>query len=162
MEEEIELKNKKARALTITILSFLVFIICFVISIYLLTNYITDKNANYVEEYATVTRYEKVKRGRNYSYTLYYEYIAPDGTEYTGIYLDRIMNFDFVEDKIGFKFKIYVAHELQRHRLDLDFDFTNIIVFAIAAVAILVIFIAFLQHYFLIVKQIKQQNLIKV
>lgn len=48
-------------------------------------------NANYVEEYATIIRYEEdIHRGNFIDYVTYYEYVSPDGTIYTGLHEARI------------------------------------------------------------------------
>lgn len=71
-------------------------------------------NANYVEEYATIIRYEEdIHRGNFIDYITYYEYVSPDGTIYTGLHEARIKTEEEAKAQIGKKIKIYIDHELK-------------------------------------------------
>ncbi len=97
------MENKIIRRLLIavTILAILAFLACFGGFIYATVYYTSHKNANFVEEQATINRYEKIEHGNNYNYyNLYYEYVAPNGITCSGLYENHIKNFDFIEKNL--------------------------------------------------------------
>ncbi len=117
------MENKVLRRLLIvlTIIAILAFIACFGGFIYATIHYTMNKNANFVEEQATIIEYQKIEHGNNYNYyNLYYEYVAPDGMKYSGLYDSNIKNFDYIEKKLNTKITIYVDHDRQIHRLNKD------------------------------------------
>lgn len=124
------MENKVLRRLLIvlTIIAILAFIACFGGFIYATIHYTMNKNANFVEEQATIIEYQKIEHGNNYNYyNLYYEYVAPDGMKYSGLYDSNIKNFDYIEKKLNTKITIYVDHDRQIHRLNKDdFDWSPI------------------------------------
>ncbi len=114
------MENKVLRRLLIvlTIIAILAFIACFGGFIYATVYYINQKNAHFVEEQATIVEY-KLFEYTNFSYyNLYYEYVAPDGTKYTGLYDSNIKNFDYIEKKLNTKIAIYVDHDKHIHMLE--------------------------------------------
>ena len=116
------MENKVLRRLLIvlTIIAILAFIACFGGFIYATVYYINQKNAHYVEEQATIVEYKLFEYTSYSYYNLYYEYVAPDGTKYTGLYDSNIKNFDYIEKKLNTKITIYVDHNLHIHRLNKD------------------------------------------
>ena len=74
-------------------------------------------------------------------YNLYYEYVAADGTTYTGLWTDRIANFDYVQSKIGSTIIIYVDNNLQKQRMDLDIRNDLLYVFPPLMLGFLAIFV---------------------
>ncbi len=114
------MENKVLRRLLIvlTIIAILAFIACFGGFIYATVYYINHKNTHLVEEQATIVEY-KLFEYTNFSYyNLYYEYVAPDGTKYTGLYDSNIKNFDYIEKKLNTKIAIYVDHDKHIHMLE--------------------------------------------
>lgn len=153
MEENEKSKNSKSRLLSIVIVCFALLAFSLIMFIYMLVNYCIDINANYVEESATITKYEKIDRKGYYDYTLYYEYEAPDGTIYSGIWRERVRNIEYANEMIGEKITIYVAHDLHRQKINLDFKTDTIVIYAVLAVTSLVVFIIFLQKYLSFLKR---------
>ena len=95
----MEKKVLRRLLIVLTIIAILAFIACFGGFIYATVYYINQKNAHFVEEQATIVEY-KLFEYTNFSYyNLYYEYVAPDGTKYTGLYDSNIKNFDYIEKK---------------------------------------------------------------
>ncbi len=83
-------------------------------------DYNIDVHANYVKEYATIVRYEKVKnRYQGYTYTVYYEYEADD-VVYYGMWQRLIEDEKEAKAKVGKQVPIYVDHALKRHRKDMN------------------------------------------
>lgn len=114
------MENKVIRRLLIvlTIVAILAFMACFGGFIYATVYYINHKNTHLVEEQATIVEY-KLFEYTNFSYyNLYYEYVAPDGTKYTGLYDSNIKNFDYIEKKLNTKIAIYVDHDKHIHMLE--------------------------------------------
>ncbi len=114
------MENKVLRRLLIvlTIIAILAFIACFGGFIYATVYYINHKNTHLVEEQATIVEY-KLFEYTNFSYyNLYYEYVAPDGTKYTGLYDSNIKNFDYIEKKLNTKIAIYVDHDKHIHMIE--------------------------------------------
>ena len=114
------MENKVLRRLLIvlTIIAILAFIACFGGFIYATVYYINHKNTHLMEEQATIVEY-KLFEYTNFSYyNLYYEYVAPDGTKYTGLYDSNIKNFDYIEKKLNTKIAIYVDHDKHIHMLE--------------------------------------------
>ncbi len=114
------MENKVLRRLLIvlTIIAILAFLACFGGFIYATVYYINHKNTHLVEEQATIVEY-KLFEYTNFSYyNLYYEYVAPDGTKYTGLYDSNIKNFDYIEKKLNTKIAIYVDHDKHIHMLE--------------------------------------------
>ncbi len=116
------MENKVLRRLLIvlTIIAILAFLACFGGFIYATIHYTMNKNANFVAEQATIVEYKKIEHKNFSCYNLYYEYVADDGTKYSGLYEGKIMNFDYVQDKLNTKITIYVDHNLHIHRLNKD------------------------------------------
>ncbi len=153
MEDNEKLKNSKSRLLCIVIVCFAFLAFSLTMFIYMLVNYCIDINANYVEEAATITKHEQIDRKGYFDYTLYYEYVAPNGTIYSGIWRERVRNIEYANEMIGEKITIYVDHDLHRQRINLDFKTDTIVIYAVLAVTSLVVFIIFLQKYLSIIKR---------
>ncbi len=85
-------------------------------------DYYINTHANYVQEYATIVRYEKVFDDRvgHYSYTTYYEYEA-DGGVYYGMWQRLIYDEEEAKAQVGKKVPIYVDHALKHHTKTLNF-----------------------------------------
>ena len=119
--------NKQFRFnLIIMILACIASIIFFVLFTINISRLIIDKSNSYEAVSATINRYEVIENFTYTYYDLYYEYIAIDGTIYTGLWQDRIANFDYVESKIGTTITIYVNNKLRKQRMDLDFRYDSL------------------------------------
>lgn len=105
----------------VMVVAFIISLVFLVLSIINLSSFIIEKTADYQQVEATINKYEEVENASFSYYNLYYEYVAADGTTYTGLWTDRIANFDYVQSKIGSTIIIYVDNNLQKQRMDLDF-----------------------------------------
>ena len=83
--------------------------------------YETEKNANFVQVYATITRYEAVHNRYNagYTYTTYYEYKSNGGVYY-GMWQRLIKDENVAKEQVGKIAIIYVDEELKIHVKSLD------------------------------------------
>lgn len=136
------MENKVLRRLLIvlTIIAILAFMACFGGFIYATVYYINQKNAHFVEEQATIVEYKKIEHENNYNYyNLYYEYVAPDGMKYTGLYDSNIKNFDYIEKKLNTKITIYVDYDKHIHRLNKeDFNWSPIAFLCLSSIMLFV------------------------
>lgn len=114
----MEKKVLRRLLIVLTIIAILAFLACFGGFIYATVYYINQKNAHYVEEQATIVEYKLFEYTSYSYYNLYYEYVAPDGTKYTGLYDSNIKNFDYIEKKLNKKITIYVDHDKHIHMLE--------------------------------------------
>ena len=135
-------QDTRIRDLIIIIMTFALFVFCTVMCIRLSVRYHIYTNADYVEEKATIVRYEAEERHNQYiHYNVYYEYIAPNGYKYTGVVVKNVSNFDYVESLIGSEFTIYVDHNLHIQKSDINTNLTTILIYGFG---ILPSFVAFL------------------
>lgn len=138
-------EDNRIRDLIITVIAFALFVFCTVMCIKLSIRYVTYTNANYVEESATIVRYETVETYNSYiHYNAYYEYVAPDGYKYTGTVVKNVANIDYVENLIGSKVKIYVDHDLHIQKSDLNTNITTILIYGFAILPTFIAFLLFL------------------
>ncbi len=116
--------------------------------------YYTDTHANYVQEYATIVRYEAVfnERVGGYVYTTYYEYEA-DGMLYSGICQRNIQTEEEAKAQIGKKMRIYVDHTMKHHTPSLTTSTVPVWVAGALSIAFFGIFLnSFVREIIFIVK----------
>lgn len=125
-------------------------------------HYYINTNANYVQEYATIVRYEAVhNRFQGYCYTTYYEYQA-DGMVYSGICQRNIQDEEEAKAQVGKKVRIYVDHTLKRHVDNLNFTSSPIWFAGTFALACFVVFFnSFIRETIFIVRWIKRKRLLR-
>ena len=127
--------------------------VCIGISIASAKGYYTDANANYVQEYATIVRYEEVydRNGRR-TYTTYYEY-RTDDMIYSGIAQRLIKNEEEAKAQIGKKIKIYVDHTMKHHTPSLHTSTAPIWIASILAFVSFAVFVnSFVREIIFIVR----------
>lgn len=118
--------------------------VCINISVASAKSYYTNTHANYVQEYATIVRYEAVRnRYKGWSYTTYYEYRA-DGMVYSGICQRLIYDEEEAKAQVGTKMRIYVDHSLKYHTTSLK---SSIVPIWIAGALSLVFFAVFINSF---------------
>lgn len=106
---------------------FVIFLMLFVgilftsITVVAYQKYKTEKNANFVQVYATITSYEAVhnRYHAGYTYTTYYEYKSNGGVYY-GMWQRLIKDETIAQEQVGKKVPIYVDEELKLHVKSLD------------------------------------------
>ena len=128
--------------------------VCIGISVASAKSYYTDTHANYVQEYATIVRYEAVQRRyqQGYTYTTYYEYQA-DGMVYSGIFQRLIKTEEEAKAQIGKKIRIYVDHTMKHHTKSLQNSTVPIWIAGALALASFAIFLnSFVREIVFIVK----------
>ena len=83
--------------------------------------YRTEKNANFVQVYATITSYEQYHNRHNtgYTYSTFYEYKSNGGVYY-GMWQRLIKDENVAKEQVGKKVPIYVDEELKIHVKSLD------------------------------------------
>ena len=128
--------------------------VCIGISVASAKGYYTDTHANYVQEYATVVRYEALHRRYNkgYIYTTYYEYRA-DGMVYSGICQRNIQTEEEAKAQVGTKIRIYVDHTMKHHTKSLQNPTVPIWIAGALALASFAVFLnSFVREIIFIVK----------
>lgn len=123
-------------------------------------DYNIDTHANYVKEYATIVRYEKVhnRYHQGYTYTTYYEYEV-DGGVYYGMWQRLIKDEEEAKAKVGKKVPIYVDHTLKRHRKDINISSNYIwIAGAISLVCFAIFLNSFIREIIFIVRWKKYKD----
>lgn len=106
--------------------------------------YYLDTHADFVQEYATIVRYERFARyGFDESYSTFYEYEA-DGVVYYGLWQRLIYDEEDAKAQIGKKVPIYVDHALKHHKTNLNIAKSPI---GFAGVFVLVCFLIFLNSF---------------
>ena len=84
--------------------------------VFAVKDYNLNTHANFVQECATIVRYE-LTNGRydyNKSYSTFYEYEA-DGMVYSGLWQRLIYDEEEAKAQVGKKVPIYVDHDLKYH-----------------------------------------------
>ncbi len=69
----------------VMVVAFIISLVFLVLSIINLSSFIIEKTADYQQVEATINKYEEVENASFSYYNLYYEYVAADGTTYTGL-----------------------------------------------------------------------------
>ena len=128
--------------------------------VFAVKDYNLNTHANFVQECATIVRYE-LTNGRydyNKSYSTFYEYEA-DGMVYSGLWQRLIYDEEEAKAQVGKKVPIYVDHDLKYHTTNLNFT-SSPIWFAgtIALVCFLVFINSFVRETIFIVKWIKYKE----
>ena len=128
--------------------------------VFAVKDYKLNTHANFVQEYATIVRYE-LTNGRydyNKSYSTFYEYEA-DGMVYSGLWQRLIYDEEEAKAQVGKKVPIYVDHDLKYHTTNLNFT-SSPIWFAgtISLVCFLVFINSFVRETVFIVKWIKYKE----
>lgn len=86
-----------------------------------INNYIEDKSANYQQEYATIVSYRVVREEGYYvEFITYYEYKAPNGKVYSGVWNTSIEKEEDAIAEVGKQVPIYVDHEKGIHKTTLS------------------------------------------
>lgn len=124
-------------------------------------NYYLDTHANFVQEYATIVRYEEIyspKGGRTYS--TFYEY-EDDGGVYYGLWQRLIKNEEEAKSQVGKKVRIYVDHDLKYHTTNLNFTSSPIWFAGTLALVCIVVFLnSFIRETIFIVRWTKTKRAI--
>ena len=131
-------------------------------TVYDVQSYYLDTHANFVQEYATIVRYEAVKnRYQGYTYSTFYEYEA-EGVVYYGLWQRLIENEEDAKAQVGKKVPIYVDHTLKRHRKNLDITIIPTLVGCILPLVCIVVFLnSFIRETIFIVRWTKNKKTIK-
>lgn len=158
--------NKKKKNYTIVhifIMALTIIVGAFFIraSILAAQHYYINTHANYVQEYATIVRYEAVhNRYQGYCYTTYYEYQA-DGKVYSDICQRNIQDEEDAKAQVGKKVVIYVDHTLKRHTDNLNFTSSPIWLAGSFALVCIVVFLnSFIRETIFIVRWTKNKKAI--
>lgn len=82
-------------------------------------------HAEFVEEYATIVKYEVDQRYWYTEYSTYYEYTINEETYY-GCWERGLKDEEYAKSQVGKKIVIFVDHKLKLHVLDLNFTTSDI------------------------------------
>lgn len=129
--------------------------------------YETEKNANFVPVYATITSYEAVRNRYHagYTYTTYYEYKS-NGIVYYGMWQRLIKDENVAKGQVGKRAIIYVDEELKIHVKSLDDIGTSGVWLAgvLAAISWLIFINSFVREALFILRWIeyKKENKVKI
>lgn len=125
-------------------------------------NYYINTHANFVQEYATIVRYEEMyaNNGRR-TYSTFYEY-EDDGGVYYGLWQRLIKNEEEAKAQVGKKVRIYVDHDLKYHTTNLNFSSSPIWFAGTLALVCIVVFLnSFIRETIFIVRWSKNKKAIK-